>query len=216
MRFMNFRNNSGHTLVESIVAIGILTAGLLGVVTLAIQSVRVTDISESKLQAEHLAAEGIELVRAMRDEGFRGGGSSFRNPGLGDAEVGYGDIASTLGVGTAASFNLDVDGEICPESGSEILGVLESCPFSNASRLSFEPGPDDQFGTAANLLVMDCGGGAACLDSRFDRTVTLTRLEDDSGNEFVRVRSEVAYQVRGIRPGVLQPFVLETDLYAWN
>lgn len=60
----------GFTLLESIIAIFIVTVGVGGVFTLVNQTVNSNRVASSKLTALYLAQEGIEIVRHMRDSNF--------------------------------------------------------------------------------------------------------------------------------------------------
>jgi len=57
----------GFTLMEAIVAIFVITAGLVGVLSLVSQTIASSTFSKDKLIASYLAQEGIEIVRNIRD-----------------------------------------------------------------------------------------------------------------------------------------------------
>lgn len=59
--------SSGQGLLETIVAIGIILSGLIGVVGLTVSNLAVGSETQSRLQAANLAREGIEAARAIRD-----------------------------------------------------------------------------------------------------------------------------------------------------
>ena len=63
-------NNKGFTLLESVIAIFIVTMGVGGVFTLVSQTISGTSILSSKLTAIYLAQEGVEVVRHIRDNNF--------------------------------------------------------------------------------------------------------------------------------------------------
>ena len=60
-------NKSGLTLLETIVAIALIFAAMVGPVTLIAHALFSTSFSRNDLVAYTLAQEGIELVRAVRD-----------------------------------------------------------------------------------------------------------------------------------------------------
>lgn len=64
---MNIRSHSGITLVELVVAVGVLTFAIAGPMTLASSSLRATRDAENELIATHLAQEGIEIIHSVRD-----------------------------------------------------------------------------------------------------------------------------------------------------
>lgn len=63
-------DNSGFTILEVAVSLFIITMGVLGIMTLVNQSLRVKDINKNKIIASQLAQEGIEIVRASRDNNW--------------------------------------------------------------------------------------------------------------------------------------------------
>lgn len=59
--------NKGFTMIETIIAFGVLTAAIIGPVALVAVSFSRAQSSQNKLIATNLAQEGIELVRAIRE-----------------------------------------------------------------------------------------------------------------------------------------------------
>jgi len=64
---LNVNMTKGFTLMEAIVAIFLLTVGIIGVSILITNTISSTRISTDKLIASYLAQEGIEIVRNIRD-----------------------------------------------------------------------------------------------------------------------------------------------------
>lgn len=60
----------GFTLLEVLVAIFILTTGIVGVFGLIHHTVSFTSATQNKLGASYLAQEGVEIVRNIRDSNF--------------------------------------------------------------------------------------------------------------------------------------------------
>lgn len=60
-------SKAGFTLIETVVALSIILAGVLGPVYLITKSIATGPFSKNKLTALNLAQEGIELVREWRD-----------------------------------------------------------------------------------------------------------------------------------------------------
>lgn len=57
-------------IAESIMAISIITIGLLGVSSLVIQNAKVRGVNRNQLIASMLAQEGLELTRNLRDKNW--------------------------------------------------------------------------------------------------------------------------------------------------
>lgn len=66
----SFQNQSGQTLVETVVAIFILITGLVSAVSLAIYSFQSTDTSTKQIVATGLAREGSEAIKNIRDSNW--------------------------------------------------------------------------------------------------------------------------------------------------
>ncbi|MBU4331507.1 hypothetical protein KKD19_03555 [Patescibacteria group bacterium] len=64
---MTISSESGQTIVELVVALGVLVVGVLAVLTLTISSQTAIAVSTGHLFASNLAREGIETARAIRD-----------------------------------------------------------------------------------------------------------------------------------------------------
>ncbi|MDP2736924.1 MAG: hypothetical protein Q8O59_04080 [bacterium] len=67
MKIKKISNNSGISILEVVVAMMIITMGMVGVLSLVIQNVEAQYINKNVLMASGLAQEGLELVRNIRD-----------------------------------------------------------------------------------------------------------------------------------------------------
>ena len=61
---------NGFSLLEVIVALGVITMGILGVFSLVTQTTQVQTANKNHLIGSMLAQEGIELVRNIKDENY--------------------------------------------------------------------------------------------------------------------------------------------------
>lgn len=61
--------NQGFTIIETLVALAIFTTSILSIIVLTPGGVQAINLSKNKLTASHLAEEGIDLVRILRDNG---------------------------------------------------------------------------------------------------------------------------------------------------
>lgn len=70
---------SGQMLIESLVAMSILTVGFLGIVGLLNQSVGLNKLSQQNFTASFLASEGVEIVKNILDHNaiLKGSGSAI-------------------------------------------------------------------------------------------------------------------------------------------
>ena len=73
MKLFNIRKSSNQkafSLLEVIIAIFIITVGIIGVVNLVNSSISAVAFSKSQVIATNLAQEGLEIVRNMRDSNW--------------------------------------------------------------------------------------------------------------------------------------------------
>lgn len=71
-------NNIGFTLVEVMAAVAVLSIGLIGGLTAITSSLRNISAGEDRIFAASLAAEGIELVRNVRDSNWLEGSVDWK------------------------------------------------------------------------------------------------------------------------------------------
>lgn len=95
----NITMKKGLTLLEVIIAIFLITVGVLGALALITRTISITGISSQKLIASYLAQEGIEIVRNIRDGNWLEQRTNPAIPwddglGIGDWEADY--ITQTL------------------------------------------------------------------------------------------------------------------------
>lgn len=64
------KKRRGFSLAEVIIALGILTFGLIAIASLLLQNMQVEVLNKNYLVASMLAQEGVELVRNVRDENW--------------------------------------------------------------------------------------------------------------------------------------------------
>jgi len=67
LKCLNVKMTNGFTLMEAIVAIFLITTGIIGVLSLITQTVSSATLSKDRLTAAYLAQEGIEIIRNIRD-----------------------------------------------------------------------------------------------------------------------------------------------------
>jgi len=95
------KNNSGISIVEVVVAIMIITVGMVGVLSLVIQNVEAQYINKNVLMASGLAQEGLELVRNVRDLNWLTPGNVWNQGLVGDGTytIDYGGSGNKICIG---------------------------------------------------------------------------------------------------------------------
>ncbi|MDD5031480.1 MAG: prepilin-type N-terminal cleavage/methylation domain-containing protein [Patescibacteria group bacterium] len=102
MKADNHKKQAGFSILEIMVAIFIITMGLIGVLSLITQNIQVEYINKNNLIASQLAQEGLELVRNIRDNNWLAGNNWDDGITPGAYIVDYnGKIDSVAGIGEA-------------------------------------------------------------------------------------------------------------------
>lgn len=70
MKHLNQKNKSAFSLLETIVVLFIVSIGLVSILSLTVDSVRAQNLNKNSLLAYHLAEEGLELIKNVRDTNF--------------------------------------------------------------------------------------------------------------------------------------------------
>jgi hypothetical protein len=114
--------NKGFTIIEAIVAVTVLTVGVLGSYVFISSFFRYTDLSIDKLTAAYLSQEGVEIVKNIRDGNWIERESWNYGIGVGSWEADY---------NTIDSFSDDYDGDYInlESSGFYGYGSGASTPF---------------------------------------------------------------------------------------
>lgn len=150
----------GQGLLETIVAIGVITTGLVSVISLVISNLTTQRESAMRYQAVNLAREGIELVRNTRDSNWLD--SSKENAWVGLAEAGdvvvpvfnptiSGTVSFVSYSGGSESAIQQCANGFYAQNSSNCTGVT---PFERVLTLAFHscndifPAPDDTCGAA--------------------------------------------------------------------
>lgn len=119
------KNNQGQGLLEMIIAMGIITTGLLSTITLVSASLAAAREGSMRLVAGNLAREGVEVARATRDSNW------LKNVSFEEGLVGAGNNRTAIalfgppwsfdftpsGVGDAAAMVYEVTAAGDPQEG---------------------------------------------------------------------------------------------------
>ena len=184
--------NRGFTLLEVIVAIFILTVGILGCYSLIIQTISSTRYNSDKLVASYLAQEGIEIVRNIRDTNWLEQQVNSANPW---------------------NEGLDVDG-LCDCTCDDML--LDGCVVDYNTPIIEDPIPSP-FDEAHEYLNIDSSGFYSYspgTQSKFKRKIVI--YHDDLnglGEEYIL---KVCARVEWEEKGRTQTVIVKENLYNWH
>ena len=187
----NYMKHNAFTLLETMIAISIIMIATAGSLNLINQAINSLGAPEDEIVAANLSAEGIEVIRNIRDSNWL-------------EDVAW-DSGLTFGAG-------------CSATAASSLGVsscipTSTCPDSlnvNYNSVSASNLPDDRlyFASATGLYSHN----TALALTRFSRRVELTYCKDWESRVYMRLRSTVD---RTDKFGLKQ-FTLLDHLYDWQ
>jgi len=98
---MNMKNKKGFTLVETMVAITILTLAISGAFMTANSAIVAAEVARDQLTASYMAQEGIEYVRLMRDNDYL---AAYKSNTATASSVGWNNFLSSLPITDSSPF----------------------------------------------------------------------------------------------------------------
>jgi prepilin-type N-terminal cleavage/methylation domain-containing protein len=150
--------NKGFTVVETLVAILVLSITIAGPLSIAFSGLRGAQLSKDEVTASYLAQEGIEYVRAMRDQDYIDGGTTAWATFLTSCVVGPSAFGCWIDT-------LDFAHGTCTNAACTTQNPVE---FNTA-------------GTRAGLY--EHGSTGTFIDTRFTRIVTAAVQDIASGSD---------------------------------
>jgi len=170
---MAMKSNKGFTLIESMIAVTILTFAVAGPLYTASRAFVAAEIARDKLTASYLAQEGVEYMRAMRDNeylaAYQAGGASISSTAWNDFL--NGTSAASITQCRAMTCTLDTYPTVSMGTGSGLS--LNTC--NTYSRSSCTPL------YLANGVYTQQSGIAEAVKTPFTRTVQVKDVVDSSG-----------------------------------
>lgn len=182
----NKKNNSGFTLLESVIAVSLLVSAVVGPMTLAQQAIRAQEIAQDNLLAANFAQEGIELIRNYRSNNVLR--STSADP-LDDWLLGMNDCQTS--VGCAIDAVVYVEAPALPECDD----APETCLlfFHNPSGVYYHCDP------------------VTCERTKFSRALYIEEIADQEPEE-AKVTSVVSWVDR---LGNNRTFILSSRMFNW-
>jgi type II secretory pathway pseudopilin PulG len=219
---MHSTSRRGFTLLETVIAIGIILFGLLSVIALSTSSLVVSTISSDEFLATNFAREGIEVARHVRDSNwlaFDTDGTTLWNQELVSGTDYSAVMSLTEGAASGGFFQFDPNafGDTC---------VSSTGPAYDCTALWYDSSRHIYFQTTASDF-----DSTLYTETAFSRMVylyPLCRNDADETDEVVvtsgtcalgytqvgiDVRSEVQWPGRN---AVTSSYILEEYIYDWK
>ena len=168
------RHSTGQTLLEAMVAIGVIMTAVFGATTLIISSITAGRISQNRVEAANFAREGVEIVRAIRDSNWLKFEQNELDPSTGapplwNAGLSAGTKRAVLSFGLTNTWLLQSCTGGCTASNTVIYKVTHT-----SGRVWYA---QYQSQAACNA------GGRTCVATKFNRTIQLSYINDDLNSD---------------------------------
>lgn len=111
------RENKGQMLLESVIAMGIIVVGVVGIVGLASRSIGQSRVVADQFVGVNLASEGLEVTKNIFDANIVNGRPWNEGFGDGDYEVTYASVSLSSLLGTPRNLSFDPQTGIFDYSG---------------------------------------------------------------------------------------------------
>ena len=211
------KRKRGFTLIETMVAITVLTFALTGPMMLAKRSLQVPADARLQLTATYLANEGIEVLHGAQDNNSAQDTSTDRNAWLDGDDAGTPvsggiNIVSACLASTASPNNKCVLDVTQVSGGKFASGVLVNCPAGSCVVGGFDRSVIYQNTTSKFYSQFATDPGPSWKKTGFTRTIQVVGVDNvDTPVRQVRVTSIV--QFRGIAG--MRTIQNVEDFYNW-
>ncbi len=199
MEYMTDVSRRGQSIIEALVALSILTVGLMGVLTLLSRSLLLQRETADTAKASYLASEGIEVVKSIIDNGVYT--AVAQAPGVSEDAGWSGAVTGcfdfTPGAGSANYYFLDFETYSCPQGAS---------PQAPWDQLYLGNGPN---GTPRYYDSFDPNRPASAVATPFSRSVEVSRPDANTMDVISTVRWN-----EGSITG--QSVTVEATFYNWH
>jgi prepilin-type N-terminal cleavage/methylation domain-containing protein len=162
------RRQSGFTLIETMIAIVVMTVGILGLAAMLASGLAYMDLSQDDYIAQQKAAQAVESIFTARD-------------------IGQATWSTICNVGSAVcSSGIFLVGAMpmCDPGADGIVGTADDfngTACNVAADAIIVPG-------ATGAVNVNAGGGSRLPLSNFTRTITIVNALDTSGNIIANLR----------------------------
>ncbi len=126
---MGIKNKKSFTLIEVIAVLLVISLGMVGILSLIVQNIQSQSLNKNTLIAYQLAQEGVELIRMVRDNNWRGARDWKEGLDNGEYYMDYTDTAPHS-ASSQASGNLKQDANGMYQNNPNYL-----VPGTNFSRI---------------------------------------------------------------------------------
>lgn len=191
LQLFSRENAAGFTLIETVMAIGVISVGFVGSMVLLSKASSQATAIKDRVVAAHLAAEGVEVIRNIRDSNFiqreqgQGQGQGLEKRWLDGLIKNNKDEATGV---------VDYNSDKIDEDGASDIDDQGACLNWHESFYTHAIGPD-------------------LCNTFFSRLIELKIVDDNELNtEYLEVKSKVQWKEKGISKSL----EVIDNLYDWK
>lgn len=188
MIMKRFAVNRGFTLIETMVAIAILTIAVTGPMVVASRAMVAAEIAQDQLTASYLAQEGIEYVRMMRDDEYL---AAYQAGGAGVSTNAWNNFLNGSDSASVTSCRFTA----CMLDPAQPMGSgsgfsLQPCSGSSCTPLYLAP---------TGVYTEQSSSGTATPFTRTIEVINIPKTTDPPGNPYPdkRIISTVSWKFHG-------------------
>lgn len=174
------KTENGFTLIETMVAVTILTLAIAGPLVTANRAIVAAQSSRDQLTASYLAQEGVEYMRAMRDNDYL---SAYQAGGQDISTMAWNNFLSSVSLCNATSNSAVA----CTYDPSNSLAPLATCSVNSCAPLNLTSLVGGALG-----YTQQSGGTAP----RFTRTIQIVDASPNGATD-VQIVSKVSWDFHG-------------------
>ena len=206
--FHSCRSVNGFTLLETIVALAVIMAAVVGPVSLITRGLTDFSFAKNKIAAINLAQEGIELIRAVRENNILCDSLNGAPPWAWNSDPEGGNLTNTKRQVSAAN-TVTINCKP-PGPGGALLIITPRLPLSVNEALRFDSATGLYGYTGQNTIFTR--EITICLPPNSGGGCNATPDSDIPASSQMEVISRVTWTDRG----VAQALVLRERLYEWR
>jgi prepilin-type N-terminal cleavage/methylation domain-containing protein len=183
-----YRTNYGFTLIETLVAVSIVSLAVTGPLVAASRSIVSAEVARDKLIASYLAQEGVEYIRAMRDDSY------LAIYGTGSAATLSERAWNSFYSANDATSITQCRSNPCTLDRTKSMNGVETDPTADSDkslRVCTTSGCRPLYLTSANTYTQVASGNT---QTPFTRTITIT---DQNAEKEMKVSSNVSWTFHG-------------------
>lgn len=195
------RSRPAQSLLEAIIAIGVILVATISATTLIIVTITAGRASTDKIEAANFAREGVEVVRQIRDSNWMKRAQNINNPSTGTTYA-WDDNPFFLG--------LDSDFRVENAKYAQLGGAIGdqntfSLSYSPTTGWSLNDGSSNpvnniisknQFSPSTTFFTQYCSD-PTCTATKYSRTITIEKKTETNAGDYLDIVSTVTWRNRG-------------------